>query len=450
MKEIITTRNKLMFILPSLLGLGLFLFPLEYDGKTSIPVAVLAKILENAMSDFASEAVCLLILISAILSLIVSIFRPKSIHPDSLVGSLFIVTPIWLVIRSLGAAFAIIVYTKVGPEIVWNGNTGGLLLNDLMPILFAMFIFAGLLLPLLLNFGLLEFIGTLFSKVMRPLFNLPGRSAIDCTTSWLGDGTVGVLLTNKQYEQKIYTQKEAAVVGTTFSAVSITFSLIVIAEVGLAHMFIPFYFAVCLAGFVAALIVPRLPPLVFKKDLYIDGTLPDPDAHKIPEGDNVFSHGFKSALMRAAQIKSFSSVIADGIQNALEMLFIVIPVVMGIGTIALICAEYTPIFDYLGMPFVPYLELLQVPEAATAAKSVVIGFADMFLPAILIAGVESEFTRFVVAALSITQLVYLSEVGAMLLGTKIPVNILDLFVIFILRTVVTLPVIVAVAHFVYP
>ena len=74
----------------------------------------------------------------------------------------------------------------------------------------------------------------------------------------------------------------------------------------------------------------------------------------------------------------------------------------------------------------------------------------MLLSAILIAGIESEFTRFVVAALSVTQLIYLSEVGAMLLGTKIPVNILDLFVIFILRTVVTLPVIVAVAHFVYP
>ncbi|KGJ93452.1 YjiH family protein [Thalassotalea sp. ND16A] len=449
MKEINTTRNKLMFILPSMLGLLLFLFPLQYDGQASIPVAALAKMLQKLMTNFAAEAICLLIIISALMSAFVSIFQRKNIQPESMLASLFLVTPIWLVIRCLGAGFAVLVYFKIGSAMIWNENTGGLLLHDLMPILFAMFIFAGLLLPLLLNFGLLEFVGTLFSKVMRPLFNLPGRSAIDCTTSWLGDGTVGVLLTNKQYEQKIYTQKEAAVVGTTFSAVSITFSLIVIAEVGLAHMFLPFYFAVCLAGFVAALVVPRLPPLVFKKDAYIDGTLPDPDAHKIPDNENVFRYGYRAAVTRAAQIKTFSSVLADGVKNALEMLFIVIPVVMGIGTIALVCAEFTPIFDYLGKPFVPYLELLQIPEAATAAKSVVIGFADMFLPSILIAGVESEMTRFTIAALSISQLIYLSEVGAMLLGTKIPVNILDLFVIFILRTLVTLPVIALVAHVVY-
>ncbi|WOH36944.1 YjiH family protein [Thalassotalea fonticola] len=450
MKDLISKRNIVMFLIPSLVGVVFFMFPVEYSGQTSIPVAVVAQILQKTLANFIIELVCCIIFISAALSIICSVFRPSNIHPTSFLGSLFYVTPVWLIIRCLGAGFAALVYLQLGSEMIWSKNTGGLLLHDLMPILFSVFIFAGLFLPLLLNFGLLEFIGTLFSKVMRPLFNLPGRSAIDCTTSWLGDGTVGVLLTSKQYEQKIYTQREAAVVGTTFSAVSITFSLIVIAEVGLVHMFVPFYFAVCLAGFVAALIVPRLPPLSLKKQLYIDGTQPDPDAHKIPENENVFSHGFKLALQRSAQVKSVSSVLEHGIQNALEMLFVVIPVVMGIGTIALVCAEYTPIFDYLGLPFVPYLEILQVPEAATAAKSVVIGFADMFLPAILIAGVESEFTRFVVAALSITQLIYLSEVGAMLLGTKIPVNILDLFVIFILRTVVTLPVIVAVAHFVYP
>ena len=52
-----------------------------------------------------------------------------------------------------------------------------------------------MLLPLLLNFGLLELFGTLLTKVMRPVFNLPGRSAIDCMASWLGDGSVGILLT---------------------------------------------------------------------------------------------------------------------------------------------------------------------------------------------------------------------------------------------------------------
>ena len=62
-------------------------------------------------------------------------------------------------------------------------------------------------------------------KVMRPLFKLPGRSSIDALTSWIGDGTIGVLLTSKQYEEGYYTKKEAAIIGTTFSVVSITFQL---------------------------------------------------------------------------------------------------------------------------------------------------------------------------------------------------------------------------------
>ena len=85
-------------------------------------------------------------------------------------------------------------------------------------------------------------------KVMRPLFKLPGRSSIDALTSWIGDGTIGVLLTSKQYEEGYYTKKEAAIVGTTFSVVSITFSIVIIEYVGLGNYFLPFYGTVVFAG----------------------------------------------------------------------------------------------------------------------------------------------------------------------------------------------------------
>src|SRR5690625_6035922 len=112
-----------------------------------------------------------------------------------------------------------------------------------------------------MNFGLLELFGTLMTKVMRPLFKLPGRSSIDALASWIGDGTIGVLLTSKQYEDSYYTKREAAIIGTTFSVVSITFTLVIIATVGLEHMFISFYLTVLAAGVVAALIMTRILPL---------------------------------------------------------------------------------------------------------------------------------------------------------------------------------------------
>ena len=103
-------------------------------------------------------------------------------------------------------------------------------------------------------------------------------------------------------------------------------------------------------------------------------------------------------------------------------------------------------FVILGKPFVPFLELMQIPEAAQASQTIIIGFADMFLPSILIEGVQNDITRFVIGALSISQLIYLFEVGGVILGSKIPVSIGKLFMIFLIRTIITLPIISLMAH----
>ena len=198
---------------------------------------------------------------------------------------------------------------------------------------------------------------------------------------------------------------------------------------------------------VAAIIVPRLPPLRFKKDLLIDGSEPTRDAEAIPTGKSLVGHSLDVALAKANNSSGFKGTLKEGVHNALDMVFGVLPVVMAVGTFALIIAEHTPVFQYLGMPFVPFLEWLQVPEAQAAAQTIMVGFADMFIPSILAAGtIESDVTRFIIAAMSVTQLIYMSEVGALLLGSKIPVNIVELFVIFILRTLITLPVITLMAQ----
>ncbi|OYD21340.1 YjiH family protein [Oceanimonas baumannii] len=442
-------RNWLMFLLPSLAGLLLFMTPVAWQGDITIMIAVLAKSVQGMLAEQLPAVVTGLIVLSALLTLLGSLMKPVWLLNSAFLNTLFNVRPVWLVSRLLGALFVLLVHFQIGPELLYSGDTGGLVLNDLLPVLFSVFIFAGLLLPLLLDFGLLELVGTLLTRIMRPVFRLPGRSAVDCMASWLGDGSVGILLTSKQYEGHHYTQREAAVIGTTFSAVSITFSLVVLAQVKLEHMFLPFYGAVCLAGVVAAIVVPRLPPLCWKKDTFINGESRPADAEVTPEGYSRLKHGISLALARAGKVESLGQVVRAGVHNALDMLLGVLPVVMAFGTIALVVAETTPLFSWLGVPFVPLLELLGIPEAAAASQTIVVGFADMFIPAILASSIESDMTRFVIAALSVTQLIYMSEVGALLLGSKIPVNLLELFVIFLMRTLVTLPVIAMVAHLVF-
>lgn len=435
----------LKFIIPSLIGVLLFMTPFKIEGQFTIPIAFLSNKLVELFNDFLPLIVTILISISAIGSIVIKFYKTD----NKILNSLFNVTPIWMTGRIIGMILSILTYFKLAPEFIWSDSTGGMVLFSLLPLLVSVFFFAGLFLPLLLNHGLLEFVGALLTKVMRPIFKLPGRSSIDCITSWLGDGTIGILLTSKQFEDGFYTKKEASIIGTSFSAVSITFSLMVITQVGLSHMFVPFYLTVTLTGIVSAIIVPRIPPLSRKSNTYIDGSAPKKDMDNIPSGYTAFTYGLEKALEKAEDNSSIKGFFADGIRNVIDMWLGVLPIVMAMGGIALIIAEYTPFFEVLGTPFIPLLNLLGVPEAAAASQTLVVGFADMFIPSVLASTISNEMTRFIVACISVTQLIYMSEIGGLLLGSKIPVKFTDLILIFLERTLVSLPIIVLCANLIF-
>ncbi|WP_404446332.1 YjiH family protein [Sutcliffiella horikoshii] len=439
------TADKLKFIIPSLIGILLFMFPVMYNDELTIPIAILAGLLGDLLGDSIPAIMTVVITITAIATVVTKLAKPAFTKEQGFFNTLLNVSVFWTVVRVLAMVLAIMTLFELGPEAVWSDVTGSVILYDLLPVLFTVFLFAGLFLPLLLNFGLLELFGALLTKIMRPLFKLPGRSSIDALASWLGDGTIGVLLTSKQYEDGYYTKREAAVIATTFSIVSITFSLVVITQVGLGSMFIPFYITIGVAGFVAAIIMPRIPPLSRKADTYYNGEEQD-EKELIPSGYSPLKWGYTQGVERAAKNKSVGKFFRDGGRNVLDMWMGVAPIVMAFGTIALILAENTDLFVYLGMPFIPLLELLQIPDAAKASESLIVGFADMFLPALLASDIQSELTRFVVAAVSVTQLIYLSEVGGVILGSKVPVSLWEMFVIYLLRTLITLPVIALMAH----
>ncbi|WP_368503020.1 YjiH family protein [Alkalihalophilus sp. As8PL] len=447
-KKRFTAKHYLAFILPSFIGILLFMTPLVINEEITIPVAFLAGIVEAALIDVLPLWMTILLILSVIMTVIVVAIKPAFVKKSEMVQALFDVGWTWTIIRAVGVLFAVLTLMEWGPEFIWSEDTGGLLLFDLIPILFSVFLFAGFFLPLLMNFGLMELVGSVLNRIMRPLFTLPGRSSIDCMASWMGDGTIGVLLTNKQYEDGYYTKREAAVIGTTFSVVSITFSIVILTYMSLEHLFLQYYGTIVLAGFVAAVICPRIPPLSRKADTYITEKKFDATEEK-QSFTASFKSGLEQALTRATTNNGVAKNVSGGLKNVLDMWLGVIPVVMALGTIALVVAEYTPIFQWLGAPFIPLLQLMQVPEATEAAQTMVIGFADMFLPAIIGSGIENEMTRFIIACVSVTQLIYMSEIGGLLLASKLPVKFFDLVIIFIERTLITLPVVVLMAHLIF-
>ena len=442
----------LLFIIPSLLGVFLFITPIATGNGIKIPIAILANWLAAIVEPGIQMFVFIVFVIAAIGSIVMH-FIPKDGHgARNLLDSLFRVHWFWTVMRVLAVIFTGMYIWQIGPESFRSDSTSGLLIapdGGLVTFMFSLFLFAGLLLPLLTDFGLMEFFGSMMVRIMRPLFKVPGRSAVGALASWVGDGTIGVLLTARQYEEKNYTAREAAIIATTFSLVSITFCIVVLETIGLSNYFFEFYGSVLFVGLLLAFIMPRIFPLRGKADLLFDGSKPNSKAETIPAEHTVFSYGLQNALSKAESNKNLGKVLASGFKNVLEMWFAVTPVIMAFGTIALVLAEFTPVFRILGAPFEPLLALLQIPDAGQAAQTMIVGFADMLLPSILGSGIESELTRFFIATISVTQLIYMSEVGGLILGTKLPLKIWDLFAIFLIRTLISIPIVAAIAHILF-
>jgi nucleoside recognition membrane protein YjiH len=443
-----STADIIRFLIPSIFGILLFITPIKYQGNFTIGVGILAEIFQGILGAYLPTFVTVVIIISAVVTIIHKVAPVSAINNSKFFSDIFNITPFWMFFRVLGAILAVMTLKALGPEFVWSPNTGGTVLDALLPVLATWFFFSGFLMPLLLDFGAMDYTGIMIRRFMKPLFTIPGRSAIDCIASWIGSGTVGVVITKMQFDEGYYTAREASVIATCFSIASIAFSLVVATFMNLGHVFFSLYLTICLATAIAAVICPRIPPLKNIKDYY------HPNAGKriqeeVPEGIKRTDWALAKAVEKAAQVKGVGEIMIKGIRTVLDIYLNLSPLVMAWGTLALIIAEYTPVFTILSYPFVFILEWMQVPYAAEAAPALVVGFADMFLPAVFGVSIASEMTRFVIGAMAVTQLIYMTEVGTVILKSDIPLDFKDLVIVFLERTIITLPVVVAVAHLLY-
>ena len=250
-----------------------------------------------------------------------------------------------------------------------------------------------------------------------------------------------MVLTTSQYEQGYYTAKEAIIISTCFSAVSLPFCLVVAALLKVSHLFIPFYAILCITGIISVVIMCRISPLSKYPDVYYE-----PVGKQIneiePDGITKHQWAVQLAIKKAEEAEDFKGVLYKGVDMFLGIIFTLAPIVMSFGTIATAIAIYTPIFEWISKPFGYYLQLLRIEEAFVAAPATIIGFVDMFLPAVLAANIVSLETRFVIGILSLVQIIYMTEVGTLIITSKMPIGFKGLLFIFLEKTIISLPIIV--------
>lgn len=435
-------KHIIKFIVASAIGAFLFLVPVPNGSTFTIPLGILidfvSGLLELETINLANLFVLIFITISTVLSVINMVFKPAIIQKHESVNKLFSPKPLYFVSRIIGMVVVYMVYFGVGPEMINSGATGGSMLGVAATLVSVVLVIA-FLMPLLTDFGIMEFVGVLIRKVVRPLFTVPGRSAIDLMTSWLGTSNAAAILTTRQYETGFYSAREAATITMNFSFVSIPFCFVIAKLIQVEEKFTVFYLINLIVGIILAFILPRIRPLKSLPDTYdeIAGKRID---ETVPEGVSKMKWALNLAGHRAKE-STGKDLFKGGMHIYTSMFFDLVPLVMAWGTIVLIIVEFTPVFDYISMPFGWYIDLFGIEGAAEVAPTALVGFSDMYIPPLMLADFPVEKTRFIMGAVSLLQIIYMTEVGIIVLKSRVPVKLWHLFVVFLERTIIAIPLV---------
>ncbi|MCD8353775.1 MAG: YjiH family protein [Clostridiales bacterium] len=439
----VTTKNLLKFIFGSAFGILMFLVPIPQGDSFTTLLDYIKTFLKNLFGASLPYVLMVLMIISGVLTLYNFICKPDWIQNNNYLKKGFSATPFYLVSKELGMVIACMVVLGFGPEWVLSADTGASMV-DLCCTLVCIVLSFSFLMPFLTDCGIMEFFGVILRPVVHPLFKVPGRASIDLIASWFGASNAAAILTREQYMRGFYTKREAGYIMTNFSLVSIPFCLLVATTVGISNLFPAFYLSICITGVVLAVIIARIPPIRTLPDTYQE-QVGQQLVEDVPPEKGRLAYAVELGCKRAESFH-VRNILEGGLEVVVGMLFDLIPIVIAWGTVALIIATYTPVFNWLSYPMRLYLQVFGVAEAAAVAPATLVGFMDMFIPALLIGGVESVKTKFIIGALSLVQIIYLTEVGTIIIKSEIPLNLWKLFVIFLERTLIAIPILVLLAN----
>ncbi len=438
----INNKGFFSFIFFSILGFILFLVPLKIGGESKIFISHFASaITENIFEPFIifTQLVAFVVLVCSIIFIF---YTSKS----KFLNDLFKASALNIFARVAGSFLYLVVLNNLfagNPvfDAILDPYTGGVMAGDggLLTTLYITFFIGILILPLITHFGAVEYIGTICAPVVEKVFKVPGYSAVDAIASFVGDGTIGIVVTDTQYKRGYYTKREAYIIATSFSIVGIAFASAVAEELGFSSIFPIFYLTIALSVIIIAIITARLPLKKYPNE-YCEGQTPK--KFDKPEGLTLNQHAVKLACEQAQEV-TLGQVFKESISGILNIYVGFLPIIMLVGTLSLVVAEKTVFFDIISYPLIPVYELLGFSSevAALMAPASIVGFADMYLPALFIGSSPSEASRFFIGVLAFTQLVFMSETGMVLLKSSLNINFFDVIKVFLYRTLLSIPIV---------
>lgn len=408
----------LKLVLFSAVGIVFFFVPMEFGGKSTIPLDHIVSWIRSHQPGGAAVYALLVIIAGGLYPFIRGTWRNS------------VTQAVFSGLKLSGVLVSLMAYFEFGPALLFE--------KDMLPFLFNKLVIpVGLIVPLgaiflafLISYGLLELIGVLCQPVMRPLFKTPGKSAIDAVASFVGSYSIGLLITNRVYKSGQYSAKEAAIIATGFSTVSATFMVIVAKTLGLMEIWNLFFWSTLLVTFVVTAITVRIFPLSRMDDKAAS-----------PENEVLQHSRLKQAMLEGLEANQRALPLLFNIRGNLKegvlMAMSILPSIMSVGLIGLLLAKYTPLFDWMGYLFYPFTALAQLPDPLLVAKASATGLAEMFLPALLMAE-GAVAAKFVTGSVAISSILFFSASIPCILSTEIPLTIRQMLMIWYQRVALTI------------
>lgn len=401
----------------SLLGVFLFFVPIEIAGKNTIAFDHMASYLVKEQKNL---AITLLFGLMAY-----ELYKIITTKPFKTLTQKILTT-----LKIIGMVLALLYITKLAPS--------SLMAKDMLPFLFEKLALpVGMIVPIgavmlafLLGFGLLEAVGVLMQPIMKPVFRTSGKSAIDAVASFVGSYSVGLLITDRVYNQGAYSAREAVIIATGFSTVSTAFMVIVAKTLDLMPVWGLYFWSCLVITFLVTAITARLPPI---KNF--------DDNKAIADDDNLNGSRLTSAIQTgidtAKNAPPLHKLLWDNFVDGVNMASAIVPSIIAIGLIGLLLEKYTPVFAVVGLILYPFTLLAGLPEPLAAAKGLSAGLAEMFLPALLLAK-SDILTRYVAAVVSVSGVIFFSAMIPCVLATKIPLSVGKMVVIWFVRVALSI------------
>lgn len=430
-------KDILRFCILSVIGIFMYFVPVS---GAAVPVVVLVNTVKAALGTGLNYVVLIFLI-----ALAAAIFGAKALKNPWCIRFLDGEKNTKLAHYLVALAVVLAVWFQIPPAAIFsNPDVGGQILSLAGTVLLTVSI-CGWFIVFILKSGIVEFVGTLMEPLMKPLFRLPGAAAINCLSSYVVSAAVGVYMTDQYYESRVYNRREAVAAATCFSTISVGYVGVLCSLGGINDMYgimlgLTFFMVILMTA-----VTVRIPPISRIPAVYMEGSGQERESGEI-EGSR-FQRAVRAAALRSREfsVKAFFDSLLSALRFSQKIIAYMIPIVI----VTLSLVHLTPLFTWLGKPIAPVLGLLGVPDAAAAAPAVLLGFIEVSLPSISVSSGVAAPGVFFVVLLSITQIIFMTEAGNAMLGAKFKMRLLDLIVIFAVRTVIAVPVIAGIMHLIY-